>query len=179
MLLDSIRRAVHAHCHMSTRTGVALLLLCSVMLVGCRQPDGPMPDATVQTMNRLDDLGRDLQNVAVGIPSAPGELSGDLSVFVEEPATVEAVETLADLVAEALVGVELSEERAAQLSNNLWIVVVAQELSETQMESVREELRLDLLSIGASDTATDAVAAQVSNTQELVLTRSRRWFEVF
>ena len=164
---------------MTMRGRGALLLMCSLVLVGCRQADGPMPETNSEVTNRLGDLGRDLQNVAAGDPAALGELSEDLGVFAESGEALDAAAELSHLVAEAIGDVELPGERAAQLANSLWVVMAGRELSEAQREAVREELRLDLVAVGASEDEAATVAAQVSDTQQAVSTRPRRWYEVF
>ena len=165
---------------MGTRVRGAVLLTCSLLLLGgCRQADGPMPETNPEAMDRLDDLGRDLQNVAAGDPAALSELSDDLAVFAESGEALEAAAELSRRVAEAIGDVELPVERAAQLANGLWVVMAGRELSEVPMEAVREELRLDLVTVGASEDAAAAVAAQVSTAQQAVSTRPRRWYELF
>src|SRR5688572_19010711 len=56
-------------------SGAALLLI----LVACKQPDGAMPVPTGEQPNKLEDISRDLQNLAARDANAPSELSDDLS----------------------------------------------------------------------------------------------------
>jgi hypothetical protein len=138
-----------------------------------------MPAAGGEMADRLEDLSRDLQNVAAGAPMASDEFADDLLIFADVEEMLEATEVLARLVTDALTGMDLSAERSAQLAHALWVVMAAQELSESQMNATRDEFRLDLIATGASEAVADAVSAQLAITQQFVSTRSRRWYEVF
>jgi hypothetical protein len=166
---------------MTIRVYYTLILIGSLVLVGCRQADGPLPLATEEASNRVTDISRDLLAVAAGSESAVADLVDDLIVFAfdENDETVTASTGLARSLVEALQGTQLSEEQSAQLAYNVWLVMVATEFSQNQMIQIRDELLADLLAVGAIMENTEAVAVQVNEVQQHVSTRSRRWYEVF
>jgi hypothetical protein len=164
---------------MTTLSRVALLLALLMAVAGCRQPDGPMPEATEEALNRTDDISRDLLSVAGGDPQAPMELAEDLSVFTIGEEGVAAAGELAAVVSVAVEGLDLAEERALQIANSLWLVVAARELSEGQMTAVRDGLRSDLVAAGADEVSAEAAAVEAGETQASVSTRPRRWYEIF
>ena len=166
---------------MTIRVYYTLILIGSLVLVGCRQADGPLPLVTEEASNRVTDISRDLLAVAAGSESAVADLVDDLIVFAfdENDETVTASTGLARSLVEALQGTQLSEEQSAQLAYNVWLVMVATEFSQNQMIQIRDELLADLLAVGAIMENTEAVAVQVNEVQQHVSTRSRRWYEVF
>jgi hypothetical protein len=144
---------------------------------GCRQSDGAWPEATGEVPNRLTDLQRDLQSVAAGEADGPKDLADDLAVFTDEPEAVNAARTLAGSVSVVITKRTLSAEAAKQLSSNLWKAVASRELSERQIDALKDDMRGTLTAMGVSQPDANAVADRVAQTQKTVASRSRRWYE--
>jgi hypothetical protein len=148
-------------------------------LAGCRQADGPVPVAEGDTPNRLQDLSRDLQNVAGGDAAAPRDLADDLRVFVDDAANAPAVNELARRASEVVAGKQLNEQSAQRLAHQLWTAVAAREMSERQVESLQNDTQALLVSLGVPEDNAQNVAAQVGDVQKAVSSRQRRWYEFF
>jgi hypothetical protein len=157
---------------------VLVLLTACAAAGGCRQPDGAWPEATGEVPNRLHDLQRDLQNVAAGDADGPKDLADDLAVFTtDEPEAVNAARTLAGSISVVIAKRTLSEDAVKQLSSNLWKAVASRELSERQVDALKDDMRGTLTTIGVSQPDANAVADRVGQTQKVVASRSRRWYE--
>jgi hypothetical protein len=157
-----------------------LVVMAGLALGACRQADGEMaaPDAVVQ--EELVDVVRDLQNVATARdPQAPRDLADDLRKYARRPEAAPVVDELARRAATAVAGVDLPDQSAQRLAHSLWASIAARELSERQIEVLQNDMRLLLVSIGASDANAQQVAAQVGDVQGAVGARPRRWYEVF
>ncbi len=164
---------------MSSRPFLVLCLLSAFSLGGCRQPDGPLPAAEGEVPNRLADISRDLQSVASGQADATGDLTDDLRVFGDKPGAAAAIDELSRGVARALSGKTLAEDRAMQLSRHLWTTVAARQLSEKQVETLRNDVQSTLVAIGAAEPSARGVAAQAGEVQRQVADRNRRWYELY
>jgi hypothetical protein len=138
----------------------------------------PAPSADVQ--EELVDVVRDLQNIAgARDPQAPGDLADDLRKYAGRPDAEPAVDELSRRAASAVAGLELPEQSAQRLAHSLWASVAAQQLSERQIESLQTDMRLLLISIGATEANAQQVAAQIGDVQGAVGARPRRWYELF
>ena len=162
---------------MKPRIVHVLLLAAVVSLGGCRQPDGVLPARVDDVPGRLEDLGRDLQNVAPGDPQAVQDLGDDLAVFTERPAGITAAHALATTVSSMLVKRTLNGEFVARLAALLWTVSAARDLSERQVDALKDELREMLLSLGVSQQDANLAAGRVGDVQKAVTGRSRSWYE--
>ena len=78
-----------------------------------------------------------------------------------------------------LAGVDLTEQAAQRLAHNLWLSVVARELSERQVETLQNDVQALLMEEGVAEESAQQVAAQVGDVQGTVTTRPRRWYELF
>ena len=157
--------------------------LCVVVLsaacaaAACRQPDGAWPGQTGEIPNRLHDLQRDLESVASGEADGPKDLADDLAVFANDPEGITAARSLAGGISIVIVKRSLNEEALKQLSTGLWKTVASYELSERQVDALKDDMRGVLISIGVSQRDANAVADRVGQTQKAVTLRSRRWYE--
>jgi outer membrane murein-binding lipoprotein Lpp len=153
----------------------ALSAACAV--AGCRQSDGAWPAEKDDVPNRLHDLQRDIESVAGGEADAPKDLADDLAVFTADPEGVAASRTLAGSVSVVLVKRKLTEDSLKQLATILWKAVGAHELSERQVDALKDDMRGTLISIGVAQSDANAVADRVGQTQKAVTQRTRRWYE--
>ena len=152
-----------------------LAAACSV--AGCRQSDGPMPQETGDVPNRLHDLQRDLESVAAGEAEGAKDLADDLAVFAGDPDGMTAARTLAGSVSVVILKRSLSADALKQLSTILWKAIAARELSERQVDALKDDMRGVLISIGVAQADANAVADRVGQTQKTVTLRTRRWYQ--
>ena len=119
-----------------------VVLLSSACAAGCRQADGAWPNSeTGDTPNRLHDLTRDLQNVAAGDAEAPKEFADDLAGFAEVPAGVSAARNLADGVTNTIRKRTASEDACKQMASILWKSVASRQISERQVDGLKDDMR--------------------------------------
>ena len=137
----------------------------------------PTPNPTVQ--EELQDVSRDLQNVARNDASAPEELAHDLRRYIVRPSAVPTVDELTRRTARVLPNTKLTDQTAQQLAHNLWVTVSARELSERQVESLQNDVQSLLMSTGMPEENAQPVAEQVGEVQRAVTERPRRWYELF
>ena len=138
----------------------------------------PTPSEDVQA--ELDDVTRDLQNIALGRdPQARQDLADDLRKYSEAPSLDPAVDELSRRAATVLAGVDLAEDAAQQLAHSLWLSVAANELSERQMETLQNDVLSLLMAEGIAEESAQEVAAQIGEVQGAVAARPRRWYELF
>ena len=155
-----------------------VVLLSSACAAGCRQADGAWPNSeAADTPNRLHDLTRDLQNVAAGDAEGPKEFADDLAGFAEVPAGVSAARNLADGVTNTIRKRTASEDACKQMASILWKSVASRQLSERQVDGLKDDMRGVLTSIGVSQADANAVADRIGQTQNSVSVRTRRWYE--
>ena len=164
------------------RLGVRYVL---IMVVGlsrgaCRQADGPIPVPSEERQEELVDVSHDLQNIAAGRdPQARQELADDLRKYAPVSSVEPVVDELCELTAAALAGVNLTEQAAQRLAHNLWLAVVAGELSGRQVETLQNDVQALLMAEGIAEENAQEVAAQIGDVQGAVSQRSRRWYELF
>ena len=161
-------------------TRFGLLVVLVIAAAGCRQADGPLPVAEGDRPNQIGDLGRDLTSIARGEVQARADLADDLRVFLDVfPAAVPASAELARRTSEVVAGRAVTEQNVQRLAHQLWMAAAARELSERQVESLQNDMQALLVSIGATESSAQAVAAQIAEVQKAVTSRQRRWYEVF
>ncbi|HEY7191994.1 MAG TPA: hypothetical protein VH436_35850 [Vicinamibacterales bacterium] len=154
-----------------------VVLVSGACVAGCRQPDGAWPAENGDTPNRLHDLSRDLQSVAGGEADAPKDLADDLAVFADKPAGVSAARNLADGLSTTIRKRSAGEDVCKQMASILWKAVASRELSERQIDSLKDDMRGALTSLGVSQSDANSVADRIGQTQQAVSVRTRRWYE--
>jgi len=144
----------------------------------CRQSDGPMPVPVDEQPNRVEDIGRDLKNVASGQPEAEAELLSDLlTLDRDEPPLPLAQEVVREL-ASALRGRELGDAGSQQLARALFVVSAGRDLSRRQIGRVGEGVTEVLLEAGADEAAAQRVSAAVVALAASVTRNQKRWYHV-
>jgi len=162
---------------MTFRRLLFVAVLSAACAAGCRQPDGTWPKENEDTPNRLHDLQRDLQSVAAGEADAPKDLADDLAVFAEQPAGASAARNLADGVSTSIRKRNASEDACKQLASILWKAVASRQISARQADSLKDDMRGVLVSIGVAQAEANAVAERIDQTQKAVNVRPRKWYE--
>jgi hypothetical protein len=155
----------------------ALLLIAALGAVACKQGDGPMPAKIKDVPNRLEDLHRDLSAVVGGEQQAVQDLADDLLVFTEEPDGQTATKALATTVCSMLVNRKVNDETQKKIVDLLWTSVAARELSERQVDALKDDMRNTLLSAGVTQPDANLAAGRVGDVQNAVTLRTRRWYE--
>jgi hypothetical protein len=152
---------------------VAIVLLTAA---GCRQPDGPMPTPQGEQPNKVEDIGRDLQNLAAEDANAPAELAEDLSSLDPVPRPADQMQELLQGLAAALAGQMLSDDAAQRIANLLFVAMSARELSGPQIAMVAADLRTTLVEVGAPAPAADRASAAASAVATDVTRNRKRWY---
>lgn len=155
----------------------ALVLVAALGAAACKQGDGELPAKTDDVPNRLDDLKRDLEAVIRGEQQAIQDLSDDLQVFTEEPEGRNATNALALTVSSMLVNRQVSAETQTKVVDLLWTSVAARELSERQIDALKDDMRNTLMAAGVTQPDANLAAGRVGDVQKAVTLRSRRWYE--
>ncbi len=145
-------------------------------LAGCRQPDGPMPAPQGEQPNRIEDITRDLQNVARKDANAPAELLDDLMHVdaVQQPRPQ--LKAVSDSLAAALGGTALQESDAHAIANILFVAAAGRELSEAQTEKVGTDMHDALVKAGASDPAAQRASEATAALALDVSQNEKRWY---
>lgn len=157
----------------------ALIVVVALSVSACRQADGPVPAPNPVVQEELQDVSRDLQNVAGNNPTGPEELAVDLGKYVIRPSAMPAVDELVRRTARVLPNTKLTDQTAQQLAHNLWVSIAAREMSERQVETLQNDVQSLLMSVGVAEPNAQQVAAQVGEVQRAVGDRPRRWYEFF
>jgi hypothetical protein len=71
----------------------------------------------------------------------------------------------------------VNDETQAKIVNLLWTAVAARELSERQVDGLKDELRNTLLAVGVTQPDANLAAGRVGDVQNAVTLRTRRWYE--
>jgi hypothetical protein len=158
-------------------TVCALVVMAAVVTGACKQGDGPLPAKSGDVPNRLGDLKRDLAAVVSGDQRAVDDFSDDLRVFTEEPEGQAMTKAMAMSVSGMLVSRPLNDEAQTKIVNLLWTAVAARELSERQVDALKDDVRNTLLSVGVTQPDANLAAGRVGEVQKAVTQRTRRWFE--
>jgi hypothetical protein len=91
--------------------------MLTVVLIACRQPDGPIPAPTGDQVNHIAKVRRDVLNVAAGQPDAVRELNDDLYNWGDPAPPRPLVDSLTETLATALSGESPSEAAAQDIAN--------------------------------------------------------------
>lgn len=158
-----------------------LVAVISVTVSGCRQADGPVPTPDESVQEDLGDVRRDLEYIATGYdPSATEDLAQDLRKYVEEqPPAAAAVDELTRRTAGAVAQTKVVEQSAERLAHNLWLAIMARQMSYRQVESLQNDTQSLLMAAGVTEENAQQVAAQIGEVQRVVTARQRRWYELF
>ena len=146
---------------------------------GCRQADGEIPVPIEEQPNKVEDVGRDLQNVAAGEADAERDLQEDLDSFDGTPRSASLVRRLAAAAGAALKGKAVTDGQAQELARLLFVAVTAEELSPGQIEQLGEDIRTAARGAGADDAAAARLSAAATELQSSITLNRKRWYHVF
>lgn len=157
----------------------ALVLTVVLPVAACRQADGAMPETTATTPNELGDISRDLQNLASGDPSGPTDLTDDIRHYTEGSTGGEAAAgELARRLGSALTGKMFKLAQVMPVAHTTWVAVAGRQLSEKQIDNLKNEMKSELMALGVNEQQAQSVADQVGAVQQAVTARHRRWYEL-
>jgi hypothetical protein len=155
----------------------ALILVAVVGAAGCKQGDGALPAKAGEVPNRISDMKRDMESMVAGDQTALKDLTDDLSVFTEEPDGHTAIRALSNTVSAMLVKRMLNDEALTRIVTTMWTAVAARDLSERQVDALKDEMRSVLTSVGVSQPDANLAAGRIGDVQRAVTVRERRWYE--
>jgi hypothetical protein len=155
----------------------ALVFVAAVGAAGCKQGDGAMPAKTGEVPNRIYDMRRDLEMVAVGDQTAVKDLADDMIVFTEEPEGQTAIRALSNTIAPMVMNRTLTEENLMRIATLMWTAAAARDLSERQVDALKDDVRVVLTSVGVSQPDANLAAGRVGDVQKAVTLRTRRWYQ--
>lgn len=150
---------------------------CALLLAACRQPDGPMPVPKGDQPNRVEDISRDLMNVARKDASAPSELHDDLAGLEGNPRPPARIKALAQSLVDAVSGKNLPAAEAKRIADLLFVAVSAGDLSAAQIEKAGTDLRDTLVKVGATPEAADRASGAAIALASDVTTNKKRWYQ--
>jgi hypothetical protein len=157
-----------------------LCVAAALLGTGCRQGEGTMPRAEGDVPNRIGDLSRDLMSIAGGEVQARQDLADDLRVFLDrKPDAVPLVNGLSQRTGEVLSGKRLTDQNSQKLAQQLWVAVAARDLSEKQVETLKNDYQATLVASGVPQERAQGVAGGIEAIQKAIGERHRRWYEVF
>lgn len=138
-----------------------------------------MPETTPSTANELGDISRDLQYLATGNPEGPKDLASDIGHYAEGTTGGQAAaDELSRRLGQALTGKSFKLAQAMPVAHTCWVAVAARQLSEKQIENLKNEMKSELMSLGVNEQQAQGVADQVGVVQQAVTARHRRWYEM-
>jgi hypothetical protein len=158
-------------------TVLALVLTAAVAAGACKQGDGQIPAKVDDVPNRLGDLKRDLDAVIAGDQQAVQDLTDDLLVFTDEPEGQKAAKALSMTVGSMLVKRPVNDETQTRIVELMWKSVASRELSERQVDALKDDMRSTLMTVGVSQSDANLAAGRVGDVQNAVTLRTRRWYE--
>ena len=155
------------------------LVVASLMLVaGCRQPDGPMPQPTPEEQNEIGDLSRDFLSIAGGDEKAVQDAADDMGGLGPHERGRRFAPEMSKRFARVLTGKTLTDQQALALATQMYLTFAATELSSRQIEKIQEDVRTQLTALGVAADAIDPITRQIEATQAEVTTAERRWWQV-
>ena len=164
---------------MKRHLAYAIIVTAALSAAACRQADGALPPATGAVANELGDISRDLQNLASGNPDGPKDLTDDISHYAEGTNGGQAAAgELSRRLGVALTGKTFKLAQALPVAHTCWVAVAGRQLSEKQIENLKNEMKSQLMSLGVADPQAQTVADQVGAVQQAVTARHRRWYEL-
>ena len=136
-----------------------------------------MPAKTGEVPNRISDMKRDLETMVAGDQTALKDLTDDLSVFTEEQEGQTAIRGLSNTLAPMLMNRSINDETMTRIVTLLWTAAAARDLSERQVDALKDDMRTVLISVGVSQPDANLAAGRVGDVQKAVTLRTRRWWE--
>jgi hypothetical protein len=156
--------------------GLAACAALLLALAGCGQPDGTMPSPQGDQPGRIEDISRDLQNVAAKNPEAPAELLDDLTYLDAAPRPANRLKELSQALSDALADKPLPDAEAKQVADVLFTAIAVRDLSEKQIEQVGTNLREVLVKVGSQAEAAERAKTAAVALASDVTQNKKRWY---
>jgi hypothetical protein len=71
----------------------------------------------------------------------------------------------------------VNDEAQTKIVNLLWTSVASRELSERQIDALKDDMRNTLLAVGVTQPDANLAAGRVGDVQKAVTLRTRHWYE--
>ena len=161
--------------HALARVGVLALGVSA-----CRQADGPWPQRSASTrQDDIEDIGKDIMNVVGKDANGPKEMAEDLQKFASNPAAAQQIANLATQLGKVLPGIKLTPPESQLLAEKLWQGMSATEVTERQVKTLQDEVKVMLVNAGVPENEGLATVGLLTDIQKATTTRVRRWYELF
>jgi hypothetical protein len=154
------------------------ILLLTLGLAGCSQPEGTVPRPGGEHLNKTEDLSRDLQGVATNENGAANDLRQDLANLTAAPPPDHLLNELSNRLTEALPGTSLSDETAMKLATYLYVGTSARELSQRQVATLRQDVTATLTGTGVPPPKAEPVGLVVEQIQIAINTNRKRFWHL-
>lgn len=145
----------------------------------CRQPEGPLPTPQGEMPNKLRDIGHDIGNVSLGHEDADRDLFDDLSTLNGTFRPAPLVRALNDAVVQAVGATAISETKAHEVAQLLFVVLTAESLNASQIETLGADLAAALKGAGADGASADRAATAATALQSAITLNVKRWYHLF
>jgi hypothetical protein len=71
----------------------------------------------------------------------------------------------------------VNDEMQTKIVSLMWTAVAARDLSERQMDALKDDVRNTLLAVGVTQPDANLAAGRVGEVQKAVTLRTRRWYQ--
>jgi hypothetical protein len=158
------------------RYTIFAIVAVTCVSAGCRQPEGTVPQPAGEAANKTDDVSRDLLAVARMDKEAANDLRSDLENLTGDQAPPYLVEELSARIDTAVAGARLPDDAAKKLATHLYVTIAARDLSERQVDSLKEDITATLTRAGVDAPKAQPVADAAGDIQRAVGRNRRRWW---
>ena len=158
------------------RRAVTAAAFGAVVGTGGRQAEGTRPVPQDDQPNRIEDVSRDLKNVARKDPNGRAELLDDLTNLENTPRPAERLGALAQSLSDALGGTNLPDAEAKRLADLLFVARTPGNLSGAQIEQVGTELQETLITVGVGPEPAGRVSAAAIALAKDGAANPKRWY---
>jgi len=164
---------------MTRHAARAAVVATALSLTACQMADGPLPSEAGDRPNEIEEISRDMVNVAGHDPAATDDLVNDVTHYAEgDMDGMVAATDLSRRLAQAIAGKTFTAAEALPLARSCYIAVAARQLSDKQAENLQNEFKSQVMALGVDEPQAQVLAVQVGVVQRAVTTRQRRWYEL-
>jgi hypothetical protein len=98
-------------------------------------------------------------------------------VFIDEPEGQAMTKAMSTTICAMLIKRPVNDEMQTKIVSLMWTAVAARDLSERQMDALKDDVRNTLLAVGVTQPDANLAAGRVGEVQKAVTLRTRRWYE--
>jgi hypothetical protein len=126
--------------------------------------------------NKTADISRDLLNVAADRNGAAVDLRDDLANFSGSPPPPHLLDALSTQLVDGLRQAKLDDQTASVLAEQLFVSTNARELSDRQVQTLRQDVVGTLSRAGVPREKAEPVGQTVGEIQTAITANRRRWW---